>query len=108
MKNSNKHAWTWNIKPECLDEYVNIHLDVWPEVLEEHRIAGFRNYSIFQNGKQFFYCFECDNVSEAFDYVGKSEICQKWNAITSPMVEGSFDFEKEDPITLLKEVFFLA
>jgi L-rhamnose mutarotase len=32
---SNRHAWTWNIKPEKLDEYVKMHLDVWPEVRNE-------------------------------------------------------------------------
>ncbi len=107
MENRNKFAWTWHIKPECLEEYVKMHLDPWPEIMKEHSLAGIYNYSIFQNGNQFFYCFECDDVNKAFDYLGKSEACQKWNTITSKMVEGSFDFENEDPISFLKEVFFL-
>jgi L-rhamnose mutarotase len=107
MENQKKYAWTWNIKPECLDEYVKMHLDPWSEIMKEHSQAGIYNYSIFQNGNQFFYCFECDDVDKAFNYLGKSEACQKWNAITSKMVEGSFDFENEDPISFLNEVFFL-
>jgi len=104
---SKRHAWTWNIKPEKLDEYVKMHLDVWPEVLDEHTKAGIQNYSIFQNGNQFFYCFECDDVKKAFAYIDNSSICQKWNAITSPMVEGAFDFGNEEPVTFLREVFYL-
>lgn len=107
MDQSNKYAWTWLIKEEHLDEYVKMHLNPWPEVLEEHSKAGIKNYSIFQNGNQFFYCFECDDVDAAFDYIAKSEACSRWNAITSKMVKGSFDFNEPDPIQPLREVFYL-
>jgi L-rhamnose mutarotase len=104
---SNKYAWTWNVKPECLDKYVEMHQNAWPEIFEEHSRAGIRNYSIFQNGNQFFYCFECDDVPAAFAYMDKSEVCNRWNAITSKMVEGSFDFSELEPIKPLKEIFYL-
>jgi L-rhamnose mutarotase len=104
----NKFAWTWNVKPECLDEYVKMHLEPWKEIMDEHSRAGVRNYSIFQNGNQFFYCFECDDPAAAFAYMDASEACQRWNAITSKMVEGSFDFSEPNPIKPLREVFHLA
>lgn len=102
-----KYVWTWKVKEECIGEYVRMHLNPWPEIMEEHSRAGIRNYSIFQNGNQFFYCFECDDVKKAFEYLDKSEACQRWNAITSKMVEGSFDFGQDEPIRFLKEVFYL-
>ncbi len=104
---SNKFAWTWKVKPECLDEYVRMHLSPWPEIMEEHSKAGIRNYSIFQNGNQFFYCYECDDVQAAFAYIARSEACQRWDAITSKMVEGSFDYNRPNPIEPLREVFYL-
>ena len=107
MAKRNRYAWTWKIKEECLDEYVKMHLDPWPEIMEEHTKAGIRNYSIFQNGNQFFYCFECDIIKNAFEYLGKSTPCKKWNAITSKMVEGSFDLEEDEPIKFMNEVFYL-
>lgn len=107
MDQSNKYAWTWQIKEEYLEEYVKMHLNPWSEVLEEHSKAGIRNYSIFQNGSQFFYCFECDDVEAAFEYVANSDVCNRWNAITSKMVKGSFDFNEPDPIQPLREVFYL-
>lgn len=107
MQKSNKYAWTWNIKEDRLDEYVEMHLNAWQEVMEEHRNAGIRNYSIFQNGRQFFYVFECDDVERAFAYLDQSEACQRWNAITSQMVEGSFDLAEEEPMKFLREVFYL-
>ena len=107
MSESRKYAWTWYVKEECLEEYVKMHLNPWPEILEEHRKAGIRNYSIFQNGRQFFYCYECDDVKAANEYIAKSEACKRWNAITSKMVEGSFDYNQEEPVKFMKEVFYL-
>ena len=107
MENSNKYAWTWKVKPECLDEYVEMHLNAWPDVLKAHSDAGIRNYSIFQNGNSFFYCFECDDVDAAFAFIDKNEACNRWNAITSKMVEGSFDLGEAEPINYMREVFYL-
>ena len=107
MEPSKKLAWTWLIKEEYLDEYINMHLNPWPEILEEHSRAGIRNYSIFQNGNRFFYCFECDDTEAAFNYIAKSEPCGRWNAITSKMVKGSFDFNKAEPVKPMREVFYL-
>ena len=106
MQMSTKFAWTWKVIEEYLEEYVKMHEDPWQEVLDEHAKAGFKNYSIVQNGNQFFYCFECDDPEAAFAYTDKSEACQRWNAITSKMVEGSFDFSEATPVRL-KEVFYL-
>lgn len=108
MNKSNKFAWTWHIKEECVEEYVRMHLEPWPEMLAEHSRAGIRNYSIFQHGRQFFYCFECDDVQSAFRIIAESEVCNRWNAIMSPMVEGSFDMREAAPIQPLREVFYLT
>lgn len=107
---SKRFAWTWNVREECLEEYVQMHLNPWPDILEEHTKAGIRDYSIFQNGNQFFYVFECDSdeaAAKAFAYMNDSEACQRWNAITSKMVEGSFDFGESAPVQYLREVFYL-
>ena len=102
-----KYAWTWKVKKECVEEYVRMHMNPWPEILKAHSEAGIRNYSIFQNGNQFFYCYECDNVDKANKYMAENPDCQRWNAITSKMVEGSFDLAGEAPMPFMKEVFYL-
>jgi L-rhamnose mutarotase len=107
MGKSNKYAWSWEIKEENLEEYIEMHENPWSEIMEEHSKAGIKNYSIFQNGNQFFYCFECDDVEGAFAYIAKSDACNRWNAITSKMVKGSFDFNEPEPIKPLREVFYL-
>lgn len=107
IEKSNKFAWVWKIKPDCLEAYKKLHQSPWPELLAEHRAAGIRNYSIFQYGSTFFYCFECDDPQKAFAYLDKSEVCRRWNSVTSKMVEESFDFGKPNPVVPLQEVFYL-
>lgn len=103
----NRYAWTWIIKEDSVEEYVRMHANVWESVLDEHTNAGIRNYSIFQNGRQFIYVYECDDIDHARTYIANSAVCRKWDAITSKMVEGSFDWGKDGSVTFLKEIFYL-
>ena len=108
MENSNKYAWTWKVKEEYLDEYVKMHMDPWPEIMEEHRKAGFKNYfSIFQNGNQFFYCFECDNPEAAFAYTDKSEVLPAVERYRLENGRRLVRFQRGDTRLRLKEVFYL-
>ncbi len=40
------------VKPERLEEYKRLHREVWPELLDDLKAAGARNYSIFADGRQ--------------------------------------------------------
>jgi L-rhamnose mutarotase len=104
-----KYAWVWNIKPECIDEYVKMHLNPWPEIMKAHSEAGFKNYSIFQNGNQFIYEFECDgDPDEAFARVVKDPNCIQWNNITSRMIDAPLENgDVSTGVRYLKEVFYL-
>lgn len=103
----NIFAWKWVIKPEYVDEYVKIHLDAWPDVLEAHSKAGIRNYSIFQNGNEFFYYFETDDFKKAMEGLSKDPVCKKWNSITSKMIEAPVDFSSDSPLPLMRQIFYL-
>jgi L-rhamnose mutarotase len=104
-----KYAWVWDIKPDCVEEYVRMHLDPWPEIMEAHSAAGFRNYSIFRNGNQFVYVFECDgDPMECFARTGADPDCQRWDAITSRMIARPLEGGKVSTgVEFLQEVFYL-
>ncbi len=101
------YAWTWTIKPECLDDYVKLHKNPWPEMIGELRASGLHIMDIFQFGNRFFYYAQSEDMDAAFEYQSKSEVCKRWNAITSAMVEGSFDFSEEEPVAYLDRSFTL-
>jgi L-rhamnose mutarotase len=106
---SKKYAWVWKVKPECVEEYVKMHLNPWPEIMKAHSAAGIKNYSIFQKDNQFFYEFECEgDPAEAFAKMTKDPDCIRWNNITSKMLDVSM--EKGDLNTglqFMREIFYL-
>ncbi len=104
---SNKYAWTWYIKEDQIDEYLRMHGNVWEDVLKDHTAAGIKNYSIFQNKNQFFYVYECDDMDYALNFIANSKACKEWDAITSKMVEGSFDWGNSGSFEFMEEVFYL-
>ena len=96
-----KYAWTWTMKEECLEEYVRLHKNPWPDVVEAHSKAGIKNYSIFQNGKQFFYCFETDDIEATTEYLLKDEANNRWSDVCLPMIDG-------EPVKdFLEEVWYI-
>lgn len=102
-----KYAWTWNVKPEYVEEYVRMHKNPWPEIMEAHRKAGFHNYSIFRNGCQFFYVFETEDEPKARQGCAEDESCIKWNEIAMRMIESEFGARVESGIEYLEEIFYL-
>ena len=57
-----RYGMAIKIKPENLDEYKRLHVDVWPDVLKMIGECNIRNYSIYHKDGMMFSCFE---------YVGK-------------------------------------
>jgi L-rhamnose mutarotase len=43
-----RSAFVLHVRPERIDDYVQAHAEVWPEMLEALTAAGIRNYSIFR------------------------------------------------------------
>jgi L-rhamnose mutarotase len=77
--------------------------------MKAHTAAGIKNYSIFQNGNQFFYEFECDgDPAEAFSKMTKDPDCIRWNSITSKMLDVSMEEgDLNTGLQFLQEVFYL-
>ena len=75
------------VKPEVLEEYVEYHAAVWPEVLGMIRECNIRNYSIFHKDGLLFAYFEY--VGEDFDgdmaKMAADAKTQEWWDIMMPM-----------------------
>lgn len=77
------------LKPEHKEEYIRVHADVWPEVLERLRQSNITNYSIFLREPEnlmFAYWeytgsdFEADSARIAAD-----PVTQDWWKLCGPM-----------------------
>jgi L-rhamnose mutarotase len=75
------------IKPEAIDEYIEIHRNVWPEVLATIRACNIRNYSIFLLDNQLFAYYEYVGQDHDADMakMAADPKTREWWTLTEPM-----------------------
>lgn len=97
------------VKPDKVEEYKQIHANVWPELLAELKAAGMRNYSLWlgPNGMEFGY-LECDDWAATCAYLDKSEVHARWQAYMQNYLDSGADAEQGgQPVKLLEMSFLL-
>lgn len=80
-------AFVLNVRPDKLDEYVQAHREVWPEMLDALRSAGIRNYTIFRHGNQMFGYFEADDLAAAGRYLAAQDVSARWQDAMAEFLE---------------------
>lgn len=100
-------AFRLRVKPDRLDEYIRIHAEVWPELLRDLTAAGYRNYSIFADGPELFGYLECDDWNAAQVALAGSDANRRWQDRMSEYLETPVDPDGQQPLNLLRQVFFL-
>ena len=73
-----RSAFVLRVRPDKLDQYVEAHRNVWPELLAALRDAGIRNYTIFRKGNEMFGYFESDDLEAAAAYMEAREVNARW------------------------------
>jgi L-rhamnose mutarotase len=98
-------AAAYRIKSSQVQDYIDYHAAVWPEVLQMIWACNIRNYSIYNlNGQMFSYCeyvgadYEADMAKMAAD-----PKTQEWWVIMNPMEDVSETALKGD----MDEVFHI-
>jgi L-rhamnose mutarotase len=82
-----RSAFVLRVRPDKLDEYVEAHRNVWPEMLAALRDAGIRNYTIFRNGNEMFGYFESDDLEAAAAYMAQHEVNARWQDAMAGLLE---------------------
>ena len=78
------------LKPEKVEEYVKLHAEPWPEVLDIIRESNIRNYSISINGNRLltYYEYVGDDFEADNKKMDNDPYMQKWRSISSPCFKG--------------------
>ncbi len=80
-------AFVLHVKPEKVDEYVEAHRNVWPEMLDALRAAGIRNYTIYRNGNEMFGYFEADDLEAAARHMAAQEVNARWQDAMAELLD---------------------
>jgi L-rhamnose mutarotase len=99
-----RSAFVLRVRPDKIDEYVEAHRAVWPEMLDALSSAGVRNYTIFRAGNDVFGYFESDDLERAAAYLGAQEVCTRWQDAMAGLLEERVPDEGPQ---LLEEIFRL-
>ena len=82
-----RSAFVLRVRPDKIDEYVEAHANVWPEMRQALRDAGIRNYSIFKTGDQVFGYFESDDLHRTAAYLDTQEVNTRWQDAMAALLE---------------------
>ena len=78
-----KYMFVIEMKPEFKNEYIDIHLNPWKEMLEAIRSVGYVNEVLFYFNNQSIIYLECpdDKTNEECDAeLRKMDVCKRWDA----------------------------
>jgi L-rhamnose mutarotase len=82
-----RSAFVLHVRPDRIDDYVEAHRTVWPEMLKALSDAGIRNYSIFRDGNRVFGYFEADDLEAAARYLDARDVCTRWQNAMADLLE---------------------
>lgn len=82
-----RSAFVLRVRLDKIDEYVEAHRNVWPEMLAAIRDAGIRNYTIYRHGNEVFGYFESDDLETAAAYMEAQEINARWQDTMAELLE---------------------
>ena len=82
-----RSAFVLRVRQDKIDEYVEAHRNVWPEMLAALREAGIRNYTIFRDGNQVFGYLESDDLVAAARYLEAHEVNARWQDTMAKLLE---------------------
>jgi len=102
-------CFTLKIKEGMLEDYVQAHEDVWPEMLEALRESGWHNYSLFvrrRDGLVVGY-LETADFNAALHAVSQREVNDRWQGSMAKYFEIPEGQNPDDAVLRLDEYFHL-
>lgn len=97
------------LRKERLDEYVEHHKNVWPEMKAALTETGWHNYTLFldRNDATLFGYFETPDYQAALAGMAEKEINLKWQAMMAEFFLSSDDRRPDEGFMVLEDVFYL-
>ncbi len=81
------------LRPECLQEYVRLHQQVWPELLAAYRQAGITQIGCFLNGLDLivYSVYESEVYENAKEPLSRNAVEVNWQALTQTLRDPDFE-----------------
>lgn len=92
-----------------MQEYKRHHEEVWPDMLQALRYAGWHNYSLFvrEDGLLFGYFETPESLQAAQALMVEKEVNTRWQEFMAPFFESSDNMRPDEMFLELTEIFHL-
>lgn len=96
------------VREDRLSDYRKAHQNVWPEMRDALRQAGWHNYTLFlrEDGLLFGYV-ETPSFDEALNKMAETEVNGRWQELMAPYFENIGGRCPDQAMVRLEEVFHL-
>lgn len=102
-----RYCFSLQVRPDRMDEYVERHQSVWPDMLAALAETGWRNYSLFLRADGLLIGYvESDDLAAARTAMAATEVNARWQAEMAPYFT-QLDGAPDEGFVLLDEVFHL-
>ncbi|TCC16124.1 L-rhamnose mutarotase [Kribbella speibonae] len=104
----NRYCFCLQVRPDRLDEYVERHRDVWPDMQAALRDSGWHNYSLFlrDDGLLIGYVESAD-LEAAQKAMAATDVNTRWQAQMTEFFTGIDGRPPDESFLLLPEIFHL-
>jgi L-rhamnose mutarotase len=103
-----RYCFQLQVRPERLEEYVDRHRAVWPDMLAALQEAGWRNYSLFLRDDGLLVGYvEADDLAGAQAAMARTEVNSRWQSQMADFFTGIDGRPPDEGFLLLTEVFNL-
>jgi L-rhamnose mutarotase len=102
-------AFLLKVRDDKLDEYIEHHEQVWPEMLAALSEAGWHNYSLFvrEDGLLFGYFETPESLQAAQAKMLEKEVNTRWQEFMAPYFESPSNARPDEMFLELTEIFHL-
>ena len=104
-----RYGMAVRLKDEKREYYIEIHANVWPEVLEELKKINVKNYSIFlKEDFMFGYLeYDGDNFDADMGQMQNIPIVDKWTKLMIDCFNPFPNNEDNNSWTMMDQIFFM-
>jgi L-rhamnose mutarotase len=82
-----RRAWILRVKEGKEEEYRHAHANVWPELIQASREAGFKNHSCFMAGRTVVAYIEAEDIDASGALTATSDAKKRWDKAMSELLE---------------------
>ena len=103
-----RYCFTLQVRADRLEEYVERHRHVWPDMLQALDRTGWRDYSLFLRDDGLLVgVVDADDLDAALAAMAGTDVNSRWQAEMADLFVGTGGRPADESFTVLTEVFHL-